>query len=232
MEPSTVRSALIGTVVAAALAACGGSGGTPQYQGLNPVSTSRSLEHIKHSNFDTCATSPPQYQWIFEGACQAIEITSSGAPFSLDSYYYKTVTGSIGHNDEAGTVQFNIVDAVNNDDIEHYDGMAFPHFTTYESGTTIMYVAVINQSNHNIKPVKCCSVPVFGVTVSDPGGLPAKTCGLAIYLPTTGAWDALYNVDGVVRNNSVTINWWDPFAGFNWPSEYPLYFAVYCPYPL
>jgi hypothetical protein len=46
----------------------------------------------------TCATSPPQYQWIFKGACEKISLKSTGATFSLQEWHDITVKGSIGPN--------------------------------------------------------------------------------------------------------------------------------------
>lgn len=227
MEPAMVRSRIIGTFALTALAACGGGGGAPSYQSLNPVVTGRIPQHAKPNDVNTCATSPPQYHWIFEGACQAIEINSSGASFSLDEYRDITVTGSIGKTTLNGTVQFDVVDAVGNGDIEHYNGMTFPHYTPYSSGSTVIYVAVINQSNQTANPVES-SKPGFSLTVTDANGFPANRCGLAIY--DYDGWNTLYNVDNHVYGDTVTINWFSPYGELSWPSKYPVYFAVYCPY--
>jgi hypothetical protein len=232
MELATIRSRIIGTISITALAACGGGGGAPPYQGLYPAATSRVSQHVKDNDVNTCATSPPQYYWIFEGACQAIEINSGGANYSLDEYRYRTVSGSIGKNSLSGTVQFDVVDAVGNGDIEHYNGMDFPHFSPYSSGNTVIYVAVINQSKQDAEFIDS-GVPIFSVTVTDANGFPAKRCGLAILTTDRSgspSWDALYNVDNYVNDNTVTISWYDTPRYSEWPSHVPVYFAVYCPY--
>ncbi len=44
----------------------------------------------------TCATSPPQYNWIFKGACGSFTLKPTGGSFSLGSYNNITVKGSLG----------------------------------------------------------------------------------------------------------------------------------------
>ncbi|MGA2760838.1 MAG: hypothetical protein ABSF08_11020, partial [Candidatus Cybelea sp.] len=83
----------------------------------------------------TCATSPPQYQWIFKGACEKFTLKSTGASFSLQTWDDITVKGSIGANNLKAAATVYLADATGvGGDIETYKGKAFDKYKA--EGTT------------------------------------------------------------------------------------------------
>jgi hypothetical protein len=63
----------------------------------SPDDTSKSPLALK-----TCATTPPQYEWIFTGACRKFHLTAKGGHFSLGAYQGITVKGLLGKNTAKG----------------------------------------------------------------------------------------------------------------------------------
>ena len=59
----------------------------------------------------TCATTPPQWQWIFKGACAHFTLKPTGGKFTLASYQNMSVKGSIGYNSGKGNVVIDLADA-------------------------------------------------------------------------------------------------------------------------
>jgi hypothetical protein len=92
--------------------------------GVLPSSPSANANVSLHA-LKTCAGSPPQYEWIFKGACQKFGLTSIGGHFSLGEYQGITLTGLIGKNTARGMVKLALADAIDqNGDIETYKGKA------------------------------------------------------------------------------------------------------------
>jgi len=178
----------------------------------------------------TCAKSPPQYEWIFKGACEGFDINDTGGSFSLDEYENITIKGSIGDNTAKGTVKIVLADAIDkNGDIEDYQGKAFPPYKA--TGTTVAYAVAINQSTQTIKPVTAKGKPILEYIISDSKGLPGKDCAAAVLAHEkngTLKWTELPGGPYGVKGDSVTIAQYEAPAGFELPPATPLYFAVNC----
>jgi len=175
-----------------------------------------------------CATSPPQHEWIFEGACQKIFLSADGGSFDLHEYQNITILGTIGATDANKRTRFYVVDALDNGDIKEYNSQPFPPYVE-SSGTTVLYVAAINQSRFAVEPVARYGIPILQYTVSDYAGLPGNVCGMAT-LATVGSgrqWTAFPGT-AQVNGDSVTIDVFQAPLGFEFPSREPVYFAISC----
>jgi hypothetical protein len=178
----------------------------------------------------TCATSPPQYQWIFKGACEDIALKSSGTTFSLQTWDDITVKGSIGANNLKATTQVYLADATDTGgDIEMYKGKAFDKYKA--EGTTFIYAVAINQGKTAIKPVTQKNKPILQYVITDSKGLPGTSCSAAVL--TAGEkgsllWTALPGGPFKAKGKTVTITQYAVPRGFELPPKTPLYFAVNC----
>lgn len=177
----------------------------------------------------TCAKSPPQYWWIFKGACDVFTLKPSGGSFSLGTYKNITVKGSIGKNTVKGSAKVALSDAVNkNGDITTYKGSKFPAYKA--RGTTVVYAAANNESKQTIKPIEQQGHTVLQYVITESNGLPGKTCGAALLGEQKGkfqwtAFPGTYKVKG----KTVTISVYTAPNGFELPpAGTPLYFAVNC----
>lgn len=177
----------------------------------------------------TCAKSPPQYWWIFKGACDEFILKPSGGSFSLGSYQNITVKGSIGKNNVKNSAKVALSDAINkNGDIATYKGSKFPAYNA--RGTTVVYAAANNESKQTIKPIEQQGHTVLQYVITDSKGLPGKTCGAALLGSKNGkfqwtAFPGTYKVQG----KTVTISVYSAPNGFELPpAGTPLYFAVNC----
>lgn len=204
---------------------CADTQSQPPAIGLSPgIPITSSAGHQRR----TCATSPPQYEWIFEGACQKIILRAEGGSFALREYENTTISGTIGATNAKKRTRVYVVDALDNGDVEEYNSQSFPPYIESRA-TTVLYLAVINQSRFAIEPVAQYGVPIFQYTVSDYPGLPGNVCGVAM-LATIGSrrqWTA-FSGTGQVAGDSVTISVFNTPAGFEFPSREPVYFAVSC----
>jgi hypothetical protein len=177
----------------------------------------------------TCAKSPPQYWWIFSGACDTFTLKPTGGTFTLGSYQNISIKGSIGKNNVKGSAKVTLADAVNkNGDIATYKGQKFPAYKA--RGTTVVYAAANNQSTQTIKPIVQQGHTILKYVITDSKGFPGKTCGAALLGEKNGKfqWTAFpgsYNVKG----NTVTISVYTAPQGFELPPKgTPLYFAINC----
>jgi hypothetical protein len=177
----------------------------------------------------TCATSPPQYQWIFKGACEKISLKSTGATFSLQEWHDITVKGSIGPNNLKAATTVYLADATDTgSDIEAYKGKAFDKYKA--EGTTIIYAVAINQGNTIIKPVEG-KKPVLQYIITDSKKFPGTKCAAAVL--TTGEkgsllWTTLPGGPFPVKGKTVTITQYAVPRNFELPPKTALYFAVNC----
>lgn len=233
MRLSIVRAGLLATVAALALAACAGQNAAVPATS-NAVTPGVSIDTMQPmgviGDVTTCATSPPQYLWIFKGACDAkITVKPTGGSFKLDTYDDITVTGSIGENNVKGSAIVALADATDtNGDILKYKGSAFPPYRG--RGKTFVYASAINQSSQTIKPIAKKGKPILKYVITDSKGLPGKSCGAAIL--TQGSkgstlWESI-PATLVVKGNTVTITQYNVPKGFEFPPKSPLYFAVNC----
>jgi hypothetical protein len=222
MRLSVIRAFAIATVATMALAACANqSGMVPSSPYANARMSPLALK--------TCATKPPQYQWIFKGACQIFSVTSTGGHFSLGEYQGITVQGSMGRNNAKGTVKIALADALNkNGDVETYKGMAFPPYKA--NGITYVYASAVNQSTHAIRMITVRGDPVLQFTITNAKGFgSANICGAAALNFKDGKpmWEA-FPVSSKVKRKTVTITKYTVATGVELPPKIPLYFAVNC----
>lgn len=224
------------TISVALLAGCGGSQPPIAAPGNSLRLSLPSLDDTSTSPLalKTCATTPPQYEWIFKGACQKLDLTSTGARFSLGEYRGITVKGSIGENTAKGTVKFALADAIDKDgDIEPYMGKEFPRYEATLSNITNMtyvYAAAVNESSEVVKPVTVQGKPVLRAVITDAKGFgDATTCGLHVLTFPNGRtiWK-LIPATGQVMGKTVTIAQYGAPKGFELPPKTPVYFAVNC----
>jgi hypothetical protein len=237
MRLSAIPAGAVAGIAAIALAACAGHGALPaSSSGFMPTTSNgvgsqmpMSELPMSESPMTTCATSPPQYQWLFKGSCDQFTLKSTGASFSLASYQSITVKGSIGKNTAKGSVKIALVDAIDkNGDIEKYKGKTFPPYKA--NGTTIVYASAVNQSTQVVKPIPVHGKPVLQYVITDSHGLHGKTCGAAVLAEQrnhTLKWTSL-PATGTVKGNSVTISQYEVPQGFELPPKTPLYFGVNC----
>ncbi|MGA8385885.1 MAG: hypothetical protein WA428_11640 [Candidatus Cybelea sp.] len=177
----------------------------------------------------TCATSPPQYQWIFKGACEKITLKSTGASFSLQEWHDITVKGSIGPNNLKAATTVYVADATDTGgDIETYKGKAFDKYKA--EGTTVVYAVAVNQGNTVIKPI-VGKKPVLQYVITDAKAFPGTKCAAAVL--TTGekgspVWTTLPGGPYQVKGKTVTITQYTVPRNFELPPKTALYFAVNC----
>jgi hypothetical protein len=234
MRFSLFRSGVIIAASAIALAACGGHGVVPASQA--PLDSSNGLNTLSQDGLlspavTTCATKPPQGQWIMGGACTKITLKAAGGTFSLSKYEDITVTGSIGANNVKTSATVYLADATDKGDIMNWKGAAFPPYKG--EGTTFVYAAAINQSAAAIIP-KVGKKPILEYVITDTKGLPGKECSAAVLTFEKGKpiWKPL-NISAPVKGKTVTIAQYTVPRGFELPGKTksgvtPLYFAVNC----
>lgn len=210
------------TISVALLAACGGS--------QPPIAAPGESLQLPLA-LKTCATTPPQYKWIFKGACQTFSVTSLGGRFRLGEYQGITVKGSIGRNNAKGTVQIAVADAIDkNGDITTYKGESLPPYKV-NGRTTYFYASATNQSAQVFKPEEFKGEPVLQYTITDANGFAdANRCGAALLTfrkDRRPAWTA-FPGSGKVKGKTVTIRQYAVPAGIVLRPKIPVYFATNC----
>jgi hypothetical protein len=226
MRSSIIRSCAIATVAAMGLAACAGRSIVPSSSSdVAPMASNAGIAPL----LTTCLKSPPQYQWIFKGACVGFMITSNGGSFALGEYDDLTIKGTIGDNTAKGSVKIVVADALDNGDIEPYKGKAFPPYKA--SGTTVAYAVAINQSTQIVKPITARGKPILSYVITDAKGLPGKECAAAVLAHQKNGslkWTSLPGGPYEIKGDTVTIDQYEAPSGFELPPATPLYFAVNC----
>src|ERR1700727_3742763 len=169
-----MRLSVMASAAALALAACAGQNAAV------PVASNAMTAPIQNSfatqmgvdAVTTCATSPPQYDWIFKGACDPkITVKPTGGSFALGAYDDISIKGSIGENNAKGSAIVALADATNtNGDIEKDKGTAFPLY--HGEGKTFLYAVAINQSAQTLKPIAKKGKPILQYIITDTKGLP------------------------------------------------------------
>jgi hypothetical protein len=236
MRLPTISAGAIAVVAALALAACAGRGVVPSTPtGLAPANSVGDASQLPASQLPfevpltSCATSPPQYDWIFKGSCDKFTLKPSGGSFTLASYQNITVKGSIGKNTVKNSAAIALADAIDkNGDITTWKGKTFPAYKA--NGVTIVYASAVNQSSQIIKPIPVHNKPVLQYVITDSKGLHGHNCGAAVLAQQQHGglkWTQL-PATGHVKGNSVTISQYEAPQGFELPPKAPLYFAVNC----
>ncbi len=235
MRFTLFRSGVICAASALALAACGGHGIVPTSQA--PLGPSNGVDTLSQDNLlspdvTSCATKPPQGEWVMKGACTKISLKPTGAHFALAKYMHLTVTGSIGANSLKKPATVYVADATDKGDIETWKGAAFPKYVA--KGTTIAYAGAINQGTVPIVPKVERNKPVLEYVITDSKGLPGKECSEAVLTFPKGKalWKPL-PITGPVKGKTVTLAQYTVPRGFELPPKgksglVPLYFAVNC----
>jgi len=173
----------------------------------------------------TCATSPPQYNWIFKGACCSFTLKPTGGSFSLGNYNSITVKGSLGWNTVKTQAKVYVSDAIGNGDITKSKGKSFLKYNG--KGKVVLYAAANNQTSQVIKPKTHAGTPIFKYIITDSKGLPGRSCNAAIY--GSGKWTPLPGQGFPIKGNTVTIQQYNAPNGFVLPPKgNALYFAVNC----
>jgi hypothetical protein len=222
-----IRAGAFAIGAAIALAACGGHGVVPSSQsGMLPMSNDDASPLASSG----CATTPPQYDWIFKGACDEFTLKPAGGSFTLATYEDITLKGSIGKNTVKGSAKVALADAIDkNGDITKDSGKTFPAYKA--KGTTVIYAAANNQTTQTIKPITVKGKTVLQYVITDSKGLPGNTCGAALLGEAKNGklvWTSFPGT-GNVKGNSVTISVYEAPSGFELPPKgTPLYFAVNC----
>jgi hypothetical protein len=229
-----IKASAFASVAAIALAACGGHGVVPQGSSFAPTSANgvapMAGDDAGPLALATCATSPPQYMWIFKGACEKFTLKSTGGKFALGAYANISVTGSIGYNNAKSSATVYLSDAVDkNGDVLKNKGKAFPPYKG--QGTTIVYAVADNQSTQVIKPLEHKNVPVIKYVITDQKGFPGNHCGAAFLSKQrngTFAWTSLPGAQPV-KGKTVTITQYTVPSGLTLPPKCTgLYFAINC----
>src|SRR5271165_6563449 len=110
MRLSMIRAGGVAVAAAIALAACAGHGVVPSTSsGFTPMTSSADMSPLA---LKTCDTSPPQYEWIFKGACDEFTLKPTGGTFSLEEYDNITLKGSIGKNTLKADAKVALADAL------------------------------------------------------------------------------------------------------------------------
>lgn len=177
----------------------------------------------------TCSTSPPQYWWIFKGACDTFTLKPTGGTFSLVSYNSISIKGLIGQNDLKTSVKVALADATDkNGDIESYKGKSFPAYKA--RGTTVLYASANNQSKNTIKPKVHQGKPVLQYVITDSKGFPGKTCSAALLGEKNGKFQwSQFPGNYQVKGKTVTVTVYTAPTNFELPPQgTPLYFAFNC----
>jgi hypothetical protein len=230
MRLSTLHAGLVVTAAAIALSACAAQQPmVPSSAAVSSaVSSDGSLAPQVEPGVTTCATSPPQFAWIFKGACAKFTLKPAGAPFSLQQYQNITIKGSIGKNNVSGSATLYAVDATGSGDIDKYGGKSFPLYKA--RGKTFIYAVAINESKQTIKPIAEKGKPILQYVITDSKGLPGKSCGAAVLVQGAKGsflWESL-PTQAKVSGNTVTISQYTVPHGFDLPPQTPLYFGVNC----
>jgi hypothetical protein len=179
----------------------------------------------------TCATTPPQYEWVFKGACQTFTLQPSGGHFALGEYQSITLKGLIGKNTLKSSAKIALADALDkNGDVVKYQGKTFTAY--HGQGTTFLYAAAVNQSSQTIKPITVKGKPVLQYVITDAKGYgSANVCAAAVLTFPRGKppkWTSLPGGPFQIKSKTVTINQYTTPSGVELAPKIPLYFAVNC----
>ncbi len=192
---------------------------------LSPNSSVAADDASGDAKVTTCATSPPQYEWIFEGTCTHFELKATGGAFALGKHDDITVSGSIGENNLKAPAIVYVADAIDKKDILTWKGKKFPPYT---GKGTFIYAAAVNQGKATIIP-KASKKPVLQYVINDGHGIHGTKCGEAVLAFSKGkfTWKPI-NASSQIKGNTVTITQFNAPPNFQLPPKTPLYFAVNC----
>lgn len=227
MRLSLIRVSAIATVAVVALAACANQNGMPPSS--SPASTGVQNTLGILPALTICATKPPQYEWIFKGACDEFTLESSGGHFNLTDYRGISVKGFIGGNTLKAPAKIAFADAIDeNRDVEKFQDARFPRYKG--RGTTYVYLTTINQSNRTIKFVTVKGKPEFDYVITNAEGFGSYTkCGLAalFFRHDKPDWLAVPAI-GTIKDKTVRLREYVVPSKFGIHPKKPLYLAINC----
>lgn len=213
---------------AAAVAACSGRGLTPATP-LAPAGTpvapaaQDAESRLASGAVKQCASGNDQPRWIFEGACDAAQISNKGGTFGLPPYANLRFFGSIGKTTLASPVNVTIVDATGQGDVQPYKKKPFPAYAT-SGRSAVAFLQLVNQASSF--SVTGSPALTLGLTYKQHGL--SAACGLAALLTAkkhAPAWSDLpYPVS--VKRGTLKVS----VASLPFPiPKGALYLAVTCP---
>lgn len=235
MRSSTFRAVTIAGAAAIAFAACSSHGVVPSSTAFNPMASSGAASNgamlpFAEPALTTCATSPPQYLWIFKGACNKFVLKPTGSTFKLAKYNDISVTGKIGKNTVHGSAVIYLADAIGKGDVKSYKGAPFPKYSVHGIDAFV-YASAVNQSNQVIKPITQPGKPVLQYVITDTKGFSGKNCdGAALERSHAGKFGWV-NFPGAIFHpvgHTLTVSQYTAPAGLELAPKTPLYVAVFC----
>jgi hypothetical protein len=137
MRFSTIRTGIVASAAAIALAACGGHGLVPSQSaapGFNAVSP---------MSVNPCYTPAVQPAWIFKGSCVITKLPAKGKSIALAAYKGVSVTVKLPKNTSKNGA-FVLVDALGgkNKDISKFKGKTF--LAVAKTLKSVVYVEAVN----------------------------------------------------------------------------------------
>lgn len=172
MRFSTIRTGVVASAAAIALAACGGHGLVPS-QSAAPGSNA-----VVPMSSNPCYTSAVQPAWIFKGSCAILKtLPTKGKTIALAAYKGVSVTVKLPKNTSKGG--FALVDALGgkSKDIVAFSGKAFPPITP----TTLKSVVYVEAVNQTAGLTFTSGSLVFTVKATK---FPGKSCPLSVLTGT------------------------------------------------
>jgi hypothetical protein len=229
MRLSILRTVTIAAAAAIALAACSGGGTVPASSAAyNPMALNNANAFLPFA-LKKCDTSPPQYDWIFEGACDKFTLKPAGSSFTLGTYKDISIKGMIGKNNLKKDATVALADATDSGDIKAYRGIAFPK-AKIEGKDAFAYAAAVNQGTSIIKPIVQQGHPVLQYVLTDSKGFGGSSCRAAA-LESKGAkfeWVVFPGAAFKPKGHTLTVSQYTAPAGLELAPKTPLYIAVAC----
>jgi hypothetical protein len=235
MRLSILRAVTIAAGAAIALTACS-SGGTvpPSSAAYNPMAANNPMA-FNNANallplaLKKCDTSPPQYDWIFEGACDKFTLKPSGSSFKLGTYKDISIKGMIGRNSLKKDATVALADATDSGDIKAYKGVAFPK-AKIEGADAFAYAAAINQGTETVTPKPQPGRPVLQYVITDSKGFKGSSCKAAALESRNGKfeWVVFPGSAFKPKGHTLTVSQYTAPAGLVLAPKTPLYVAVAC----
>jgi hypothetical protein len=235
MRLSILRAVTIAAGAAIALAACS-SGGTvpPSAAAYNPMAANNPMA-LNNANamlplaLTKCDTSPPQYDWIFEGACDKFTLKPSGSPFKLATYKDISLKGMIGKNSLKKDATVALADATDSSDVKAYKGIPFPK-AKIEGKDAFAYAAAINQGTEIIKPIVEPGHPVLQYVITDSKGFSGSSCKAAALESKAGKFEWVVFPGNAFKpkGHTLTVSQYTAPANLVLAPKTPLYVAVAC----
>lgn len=226
MQSLSFRSASVAATLFA-LTACSQAGSPPLHVGPAALGSQPNNPLGKPGSIYTCASNPPQNEWIFKGNCQPVSLSPSGGSFDLGTYNGISVKGQFGQNDLNGAANIYVVDAVGHGsgDIKPWNGKDFPNFQhtgSQSPETGVIYVEFMNSSNKKIKFLPQSGEAVWQFTVTDPYGFPGNQCTTAALDQVSSSYTWNYTEAQVSSpsNHKVTIHQYGFPTGLTWQPKF------------